>query len=290
MNIAIIRQGTGRYLFSVPESIEIKEGDNVKCDTKRGITDGVAYADSLKTDENAVQLIAKLTGAKFPLKCVVGKTVTSVEMFEKPAREEPAQEPIKLYCVKDYNGLCHRLRKGEVYEWHDGALYVLGEHQFTTNKTYEEWAKNNSGYAECLIPLVSRPAKVGEWVYLTDDAFGYTGHHKGEVFEVKKNNGCDGARICLPENSEAICLKSEYLVLDGYTPEPEYYNGKVVCVDRGRCYNITVGKVYTMVDGKMTQDDGSEIPVYESPIESLSDFNEKLKKHSGAKFIEFKGE
>lgn len=61
MNIATIRQGTGRYLFSVPESIEIKEGDNVKCDTKRGITDGVAYADSVKTDEKTAPCEAATT-------------------------------------------------------------------------------------------------------------------------------------------------------------------------------------------------------------------------------------
>jgi len=81
-NIAIIQQGTGRYLFSVPENVTLKEGDRVKCDTKRGITDGIAFADSAWVDENVSQLIGKLMGAKFPLKSVVGKM--EYQPFEKP--------------------------------------------------------------------------------------------------------------------------------------------------------------------------------------------------------------
>ena len=77
MNIAIINQGGNRYLFEVPESISLKEGEKVKCDTKRGVTDGIVWADSITTDEPTAKLIGKLTGAKFPLKKVVGKTVTS---------------------------------------------------------------------------------------------------------------------------------------------------------------------------------------------------------------------
>ena len=81
-NIAIIRQGTWRYLFSVPENVTLKEGDIVKCSTKRGITDGVAFADSAWVDENVSRLIGKLTGAKFPLKSVAGKM--EYQPFEKP--------------------------------------------------------------------------------------------------------------------------------------------------------------------------------------------------------------
>ena len=66
-NIAIIQQGTGRYLFSVPENVTLREGDRVKCSTKRGITDGIAFADSAWVDENVSQLIGKLTGAKFTI-------------------------------------------------------------------------------------------------------------------------------------------------------------------------------------------------------------------------------
>ena len=100
MNIAIINQNGGKYLFEVPESISLKEGEKVKCDTKRGVTDGTVWADSITTDEPAAKLIGKLLGAKFPLKSVVGKAITSVKMFEQP--EQPKQEPVKLYCVDEW--------------------------------------------------------------------------------------------------------------------------------------------------------------------------------------------
>lgn len=93
-NIAIIQQGTGRFLFSVPENVTLREGDRVKCDTKRGITDGIAFADSVWVDENVSQLIGKLMGAKFPLKPVVGKM--EYLPFEKP-EDKPAANPANKY-------------------------------------------------------------------------------------------------------------------------------------------------------------------------------------------------
>lgn len=72
-NVAIIQQDGGKYLFEVPEHETLKTGDRVMCDTKRGNTEGIAYADSVWADENIVQLIGKLTGAHFPLKSVIGK-------------------------------------------------------------------------------------------------------------------------------------------------------------------------------------------------------------------------
>src|SRR5574343_665368 len=93
-NIAIIQQGSGKYLFSLPNDVTLKEGDRVKCDTRRGITDGVAFADSAWVDENISQLIGKLTGAKFPLKSVVGRL--EYLPFEKP-QEKPAANPANKY-------------------------------------------------------------------------------------------------------------------------------------------------------------------------------------------------
>ena len=93
-NIAIIQQGTGRYLFSVPGNVTLKEGDRVKCETKRGITDGIAFAGSAWVDENISQLLGKLTGAKFPLKSVVGRL--EYLPFEKP-EDKPAANPANKY-------------------------------------------------------------------------------------------------------------------------------------------------------------------------------------------------
>ena len=82
----------------------------------------------------------------------------------------------------------------------------------------------------------------------------------------------------------------EYLVLDGYTPEPEYYNGKVVCVDNGVCPALTIGKIYAVKDGIAKDDIGRDFPATYTPVESVEDMNKKCGEYSHSKFIEFKGE
>ena len=114
MNIAIIEQGFGKYLFEAPESISLKEGEKVKCDTKRGVTDGTVWADSVTTDEPAVKLIGKLLGAKFPLKSVVGKM--EYQPFEKPEdKREPEYYSGKVVCVDNGGGRADWWDIGKVY-------------------------------------------------------------------------------------------------------------------------------------------------------------------------------
>lgn len=73
MNVVIVMQGVGRYLFACPEGVNLKEGDRVLCDTKKGETEGVCFTDSFKVDQKALNIIAKLLSAKFPLKSVIGR-------------------------------------------------------------------------------------------------------------------------------------------------------------------------------------------------------------------------
>ena len=122
MNIAIIKLGTGRYLFEVPEGIVLKQGETVKCDTVRGITDGTVWADSLNVEEPAAKLIGSLFGAKFPLKQVLGKT--EYKPFEDKKAAKPKPEPMKLYCVEDYEP-GNYLTKGKVYEYIPGNRFPL---------------------------------------------------------------------------------------------------------------------------------------------------------------------
>ena len=63
--------------------------------------------------------------------------------------------------------------------------------------------------------------------------------------------------------------------------KPEWYNGKVVCVESDGC-GVTVGKVYTIRNGKLIDDDGDERPC---------GFRIKDLNYSWSyKFIEYKGE
>ena len=83
----------------------------------------------------------------------------------------------------------------------------------------------------------------------------------------------------------------EYLVLDGYhpEPEPEYFSGKVVCVSSGdSCF--TVGKMYEFINGEIKDDDGDERPVYaDQHFKSVDEWNSEYGMPI-ARFIEFKGE
>ena len=307
-NIAIIRQGTGRYLFSLPDNVTLKEGDRVKCSTRRGITDGVAFADSAWVDENVSQLIGKLTGAKFPLKPVVGKL--EYLPFEKPEdkptepTEQDKQEPVKLYCVKDFAS-GSTLTGGKTYYFVDGRIKYDGGQTSSWHKNAKEFceAVNENTGVDLIFPLVKRPAKVGEWVLLDcSDCFG-------------KNKGGDIAKVVgAPSHTTAfcfisdptreysggicVCFKSDYsYVLDGYRAEaepepeaePEYFSGKVVCVSSGdNCF--AVGKMYEFVNGEIKDGEGDERPIYtEQRFKSVDEWNSEYGMPI-ARFIEFKGE
>lgn len=53
-------------------------------------------------------------------------------------------------------------------------------------------------------------------------------------------------------------------------PEQKYYNGKVVCIKSGYPW-WTVGKVYNVVDGVITADDGDKYPKWGGPYVGAED-------------------
>ena len=206
-----------------------------------------------------------------------------------PFTAEPAQpkaEPIKLYCVKEYKS-GEWLTKGNTYTLKDGLIVY--------DDGYRDNEKGALGKLEVipnyLIPLVSRPAKVGEWVYVTHTDYSVD-LKVGDIAKVKRVNEAESVFISKSDGNYPNGLnfgRREYLVLDGYKPEPEaepepeYYNGKVVCVDDGGFTEYwTVGKVYEVVDSKIKYNDGY---ISSGMIFSFDDF-----KQFAAKFIEFKGE
>lgn len=211
----------------------------------------------------------------------------------KPA-EKPAQEPIKLYCVKDFmEG--NFLTRGKVYEFVPGKGVVYDDEWCggdTYGGSFAQYARYNPSLSACLIPLVQRPAKVGEWVYIANRMLdSKNSYANGDVCQVVSADG-SGAFIrtltgkthnCNVGDGTAFLYHSEYLVLDGYEPEPEYYKGKVVCIKAFE--GFTAGKVYCFTDGVCGDNDGDKRPESgRRPIRDLSD--------GWARdiFIEFKGE
>lgn len=157
MNIAIIIQGTGRYLFEVPKGIVLKQGETVKCDTVRGITDGTVFADSLNVEEPAAKLIGSLMGAKFPLKIANGACGTYAEAHPKMRQtleaylenEKKPKEPIKpeyytgkVVCVNN-GGYPHFWTAGKVYEVTNGAMKRNDGSSYNGKATCPEELKPN---------------------------------------------------------------------------------------------------------------------------------------------------
>ena len=149
-----------------------------------------------------------------------------------------------------------------------------------------EWAKY-------LVPLVSRPAKAGEWVYIAKSPYS-SAISDGAVLRVvnSKDRYVDVKGDIDTHPSDGYLwhvLHGDYLVLDGYDgrhepQEPKYYSGKVVCVKKANDF-LTAGKVYTFQNGTSISDSGDTFPCL-GHIRSLENLNEVL----WSDFIEYKGE
>ena len=66
----------------------------------------------------------------------------------------------------------------------------------------------------------------------------------------------------------------------------KHWTGKVVCIDYSGCGNLTVGKVYDVVNGRLIDDYNNPNYPYISGIDSIKDLNARCER---AKFIEYKG-
>jgi hypothetical protein len=304
MNIVLIRHDNSvkDYLFQTPAALHA--GNRVLCNTSRGEQYGTAQCDSIEigTDHDSqtvLDILVRIIGATLPLKNVVGVETKTVERFaDKPA--EPAKaEPVKLYCVKDNGSLGIEVTVGKIYEF-DADGYIQYDNLKSTHfDSFKDWKRGDFNVANCLVPLVKRPAKVGEWVYITSDDGCVSEIKTGNIYQVKTMASTAGWVRVLSESFGAVCnvRNDKYLVLDGYQPEPKQpepkqpepkcWSGKVVCVETGG--NFTVGRVYEFKDGKVTDDDGDTRSMSSYRAESLEAWN-KLLGSCIARFIEFKGE
>ena len=214
--------------------------------------------------------------------------------LEPYAEHAEAPAPVKLYCVKDFMS-GDWFTKGKVYETNQND-------QFTTDSGYHpdrnEWDDNwtlgvHTHWSDHLVPLVSRPAKPGEWVlivspYYTSSEKDYT---KGAIYKVLSPYS-DGVCINNDHGEQTNIYHSEYLTLDGYdgryeTQEPKYWSGKVVCVETHD--DFTVGKVYTFKDGKVNDNQGVKRPMTDYHAKTLEKWNGEYG-GTHARFIEYKGE
>lgn len=133
---------------------------------------------------------------------------------------------------------------------------------------------------------VNRTAKVGEYVKVMSE-----GGHRATIHSILKVEHVydDGwVKVCLENDNSTTLRREQYVVIEGYEPEPEpekYYNGKVVCIDNiGNIGAYTIGKIYQFEDGILTADNGSKMKYYDKPIKSF----EEWQKFSSSKWLEVK--
>lgn len=90
-NVVLVKHqlsGNGPYLFAVPEGRNLKREQTVIVDTRKGIaTDGVCVADSFMADDTVLNALVLLSGAKLPLRRVLGEHQVIIWEEEKDEPE-----------------------------------------------------------------------------------------------------------------------------------------------------------------------------------------------------------
>ena len=83
--------GNGPYLFSVPDGRKLKKDQTVIVDTRKGLaTDGVCATDSFMADDTTLDAMVLLSGAKLPLRRVLGER--QVVIWEEKNHEPEVAE------------------------------------------------------------------------------------------------------------------------------------------------------------------------------------------------------
>ena len=90
-NVVLVKHqlsGNGPYLFAVPDGRNLKREQAVIVDTRKGIaTDGVCVTDSFITDDTSLNAMVLLSGAKLPLRRVLGEHQVIIWEEEKDEPE-----------------------------------------------------------------------------------------------------------------------------------------------------------------------------------------------------------
>lgn len=136
---------------------------------------------------------------------------------------------LRVLCVESYKGLMLGQTRGKVYEFDEGMDYddssVCRRSNATPPFTFGAWRRANSNFARCVVPLVNRPAKVGEWVRVRVSASTGGALDGGDICQVISHQGnfttpCGyvyvaGKKYVSP-GQHVYLSPNEYDVLEGY--------------------------------------------------------------------------
>lgn len=137
------------------------------------------------------------------------------------ASDKPV-EPVKLYCVESYKP-GEWLTKGKVYDFSDGGIQNYDDGWKSPRYiSLEAFLNRQDNLSSRLVPLVKRPAKVGEWVYIVDASPDISNDYSnGSVLKIVSIGGNITRRTRYKAGAGKFLYDYEYLVLDGYHGEAE---------------------------------------------------------------------
>ena len=101
------------------------------------------------------------------------KAVDDIKKMREDAKvKQPFSLPSDIACATELDVVCVKtggdFTRGHVYHYKDVMTY--DNYQGLFQGQYVVWALNNPYHATLVVPLVHRPAEVGEWVRVRDNA------------------------------------------------------------------------------------------------------------------------
>ena len=156
------------------------------------------------------------------------------QLFHLPDDIAYATE-LDVVCVKTG----HDFTRGHTYHYKETMEY--DDHQGVFSGMYAVWALNNPSASTHVVPLVHRPAEVGEWIRLRESATCFNVYQPGDILPVvahvsyskhtvcvQTKNFCEHVEL-LPDRpipNNVFCFTfDEYDVLEGYDGRYETQEG-----------------------------------------------------------------
>ena len=136
---------------------------------------------------------------------------------------------LQVLCVNSFQGLALSITRGKVYSFDEGMQYNEDtyHHPLQGKKKYQfgDWCRYNNEFTRCVVPLVHRPAKIGEWVRVRVSASTGGALDGGDICQVISHQGdftppCGyvyvaGKKYVSP-GQHVYLSPNEYDVLEGY--------------------------------------------------------------------------
>lgn len=147
------------------------------------------------------------------------KAVDDIKKMREDAKvKQPFSLPSDIACATELDVVCVKtggdFTRGHVYHYKDVMTY--DNYQGLFQGQYVVWALNNPYHARHVVPLVHRPAEVGEWVRVRDNAVCIGRFVPRDIVQVVARADVGMGVYVRTETDHSYLPFSEYDVLEGY--------------------------------------------------------------------------